>query len=162
MDSKVIVLADEATRAVINVSENNPEYGYVKLQQVRNVIDDNGFLRRKPVNALLPGTVEDLKSLNLFAGQALTGKILIEESLEPFNSKTPERDLKIAGSTGIVCTWNGLPIYRRTKFTFDSTAEDSYQKHDNVEELRAAYANSNKSNTSAIQNAAGQDFSIEG
>jgi hypothetical protein len=162
MDSKVIVMADEATGSVINVSENNPEYGYVKLQQIRNVIDDNGFLRRKPVNALLPGTVEDLKSLNLFAGQALTGKILIEESLEPFNKKTPERDLKIAGETGIVCTWNSLPIYRRTKFTFNSVAEDSYQKHDNIDELKAAYANSNKSNTSAIQNAAGQDFSIEG
>ena len=162
MDSKVIVMADEATGSVINVSENNPEYGYEKLQQIRNVIDDNGFLRRKPVNALLPGTVEDLKSLNLFAGQALTGKILIEESLEPFNKKTPERDLKIAGETGIVCTWNSLPIYRRTKFTFNSVAEDSYQKHDNIDELKAAYANSNKSNTSAIQNAAGQDFSIEG
>ena len=155
-------MADEATGSVINVSENNPEYGYVKLQQIRNVIDDNCFLRRKPVNALLPGTVEDLKSLNLFAGQALTGKILIEESLEPFNKKTPERDLKIAGETGIVCTWNSLPIYRRTKFTFNSVAEDYYQKHDNIDELKAAYANSNKSNTSAIQNAAGQDFSIEG
>jgi hypothetical protein len=162
MDSKVIVLADEATGTVINVSENNPEYGYVKLQQVRNVIDDNGFLRRKPVNALLPGTVEDLKSLNLFAGQAMTGKIVIEEGLDPFNAKTPERDLKIAGSTGIVCTWQGLPIYRRTKFTFDANQEDTYLKHDNVDELRAAYANSIKSNSSAIQNAAGQDFSIEG
>ena len=160
MNSKVLVVAD-ATGAVINVSENNPQFGYVKLQQVRNVIDDNGFLRRKPVNALLPGTVEDLKLLNLFAGQAMTGKIVIEEGLEPFNKKTPERDLKIAGDTGIVCTWQGLPIYRRTKFSFDTIQEDSYQKHDNVDELRAAYANSVKSNTSAIQNAAGQDFSIE-
>jgi hypothetical protein len=159
MDSKVIVLADEATGAVINVSENNPEYGYVKLQQVRNVIDDNGFLRRKPVNALLPGTVEDLKMLNLFSGQGLTGKIVIEESLEPFNSKTPERDLKIAGSTGIVCTWNGLPIYRRTKFTFDSAVEDTYQKHDNVDELRAAYAVSAGKSQAIKPN---QDFSIEG
>jgi hypothetical protein len=159
MDSKVIVLADEATGAVINVSENNPDYGYVKLQQVRNVIDDNGFLRRKPVNALLPGTVEDLKMLNLFAGQALTGKIVIEESLEPFNNKTPERDLKIAGSTGIVCTWNGLPIYRRTKFSFDANVADTYQEHDNKEELRTAYAvQAGRSN--AIK--PNQDFSIEG
>lgn len=159
MDSKVIVLADEATGTIINVSENNPEYGYVKLQQVRNVIDDNGFLRRKPVNALLPGTVVDLKMLNLFSGQALTGKIVIEEGLEPFNSKTPERDLKIAGSTGIVCTWQGLPIYRRTKFTFDASLEDSYQKHDNVDELRAAYAVSTGKSQAIKPN---EDFSIEG
>jgi hypothetical protein len=156
MDSKVIVMADEATGTVVNVSENNPQYGYIKLQQVRNVIDDNGFLRRKPVNALLPGTV---KSLNLFAGQALTGKIVIEESLEPFNAKAPARDLKIAGSTGIVCTWNGLPIYRRTKFSFDVTCEDSYQKHDNVDELRSAYATQSGASNAIKPN---EDFSIEG
>jgi hypothetical protein len=160
MDSKVIVLADQATKAVINISENRTEYGYVKLQQIRNVIDDNGFLRRKPVNALLPALVEDLKAMNLSEGQALTGKIVIEESLEPFNAKTPERDLKIAGSTGIVCTWNGLPIYRRTKFTFDVNAEDTYIKHDNVQELRAAYS-AQKANTSGIENARPtEDFNI--
>ena len=67
----------------------------------------------------MPGLVEDLKEMNLYAGQGLDGKIIIEESLEPFNKKNPERDLKVAGETGIVCTLGGLPIYRRTKFTFN-------------------------------------------
>ena len=158
MDSKVIVLADQATKAVINISENRTEYGYVKLQQIRNVIDDNGFLRRKPVNALLPALVEDLKAMNLSEGQALTGKIVIEESLEPFNAKTPERDLKIAGETGIVCTLGGLPIYRRTKFTFNEAAVDTTIEHDNVEQVRAAYAASK----ATVLTSSDEDFTIEG
>ena len=124
------------------------------------MIDDSGFLRRKPVSAIVPGTMVELVESGFFAGQQLDGKIVIEESLEPFNTKTPERDLKIAGDTGIVCTVGGQPIYRRTKYTFDNSASDVLVKHDNVEELRAAYANAAKANTAGIQNAAGQDFNI--
>ena len=61
MNSKVIVLADETTGAVVNVSQNNSEYGYIRVQQVRTMIDDNGFLRRKPISALVPGTLAELK-----------------------------------------------------------------------------------------------------
>jgi hypothetical protein len=157
MNSKVIVLADE-TKAVVNVSENNPDYAYVRFQQVRTMIDDNGFARRKTITAIMPGLLEDLTAMNLFAGQQLDGKIVIEESLTPFNKKTPERDLKIAGETGIVCTLGGLPIYRRTKFSFNSATQDSTLDHDNVDELRAAYA-AQKSTAAVVPN---EDFSIEG
>lgn len=157
MNSKVFVIADE-TGAVINVSDNNSDYGYVRVQQTRTMVDDNGFIRRKNITALMPGLYEDLKAMNLFAGQALDGKIIIEESLTPFNKKNPERDLKVAGETGIVCTLGGLPIYRRTKFTFNESATDSTVDHDNVDELRSAYAAQEKNK--AIQ--PNEDFSIEG
>lgn len=160
MNSKVIVLADETTKAVVNVSQNRPDYGYIRVQQVRTMIDDNGFLRRKPVTALIPGTIEELEASGFFAGQALEGKIVIEESLEPFNQKEPERDLKVAGETGIVCTFGGLPIYRRTKMSFDPTSADTLIKHDNVEQLRAAYNGQTKS--SAIRPGISEDFSIGG
>lgn len=156
MNSKVFVVADE-TGAVINVSENS-DYGYVRVQQTRTMIDDNGFVRRKTIGALMPGLVEDLKAMNLYGGQALDGKIVIEESLSPFNKKNPERDLKIAGETGIVCTLGGLPIYRRTKFTFNESTADTTVDHDNVDELRAAYA-AQASNAAVQPN---EDFSIEG
>ena len=160
MNSKVIVLSDDTTKAVIEVSKNNSDYGYIRVQQVRTMIDDNGFLRRKPVSALIPGTISELQDSGFFAGQQLDGKIVVEESFEPFNEKTPERDLKIAGETGIVCTFGGLPIYRRTKFSFDGNATDTLIKHDNVEELKAAYA---RSKSSAIENARpSDDFSIGG
>ena len=159
MNSKVIVTADATTNSVVNVSEN-PEWGYIRVQQVRTMIDDNGFLKRKPVSAIVPGLLSDLQESGFFAGQQLDGKILVEESLEPFNKKTPERDLKVAGETGIVCTFGGLPIYRRTKYSLDGLATDTLIKHDNVEELRAAYASSQKANTEALKNAAGQDFNL--
>ena len=160
MNSKVIVTADATTNSVVNVSENNPKWGYIRVQQVRTMIDDNGFLKRKSVSAIVPALLEDLQASGFFAGQQLDGKIVVEESLEAFNDKTPERDLKVAGETGIVCTFGGLPIYRRTKYTLDASATDTLIKHDNVEELRAAYANSQKANTDALKNAAGQDFNI--
>jgi hypothetical protein len=156
MNSKVFVQPDE-TGAVINVSENNPDYGYVRVQQTRTMVDDNGFLRRKSITALLPALIEDLQEMNLYAGQALDGKIVIEESLNPFNKKNPERDLKIAGETGIKCTLGGLPIYRRTKFSFNEATPDVTVEHDNVDELRAAYAS--QLSNQAIKPS--EDFSIE-
>jgi len=160
MNSKVVVLSDEETKAVVNVSANNPEYGYIRVQQIRTMIDDNGFLRRKPVSALMPGLVEDLKGCKYYAGQELDGKIVVQEALEPFNTKNPERDLKIAGETGIVCSLGGLPIYRRTKMSFSSTDEDTLIKHDNVEQLREAYQNATKANSKAMKAAAGEDFTV--
>jgi hypothetical protein len=158
MNSKVFVVADE-TGAVINVSENNSEYGYVRVQQTRTMIDDNGFVRRKSISALMPGAIEDLKAMNLYGGQALDGKIIIEEALNPFNKKNPERDLKIAGETGVICSLGGLPIYRRTKFSFNESAVDTTVEHDNVNELKAAYAaQSAKVAISADE----EDFTIEG
>ena len=41
--SKAKVVADATTGAVINLSAN-PLYGYVKLEQKRSIVDDNGFL----------------------------------------------------------------------------------------------------------------------
>jgi len=160
MNSKVIVLADETTKTVVNVSKTNPNYGFIRVQQVRTMIDDNGFLRRKPVTALIPGTIDELEASQFFAGQQLDGKIVIEESLEPFNEKEPERDLKVAGETGIVCTLGGLPIYRRTKMSFDQTSADAFIKHDNVDQLRAAFNTQTKSK--AIRPGVADDFSIGG
>ena len=160
MNSKVIVLADEITNSVINVSEK-PEWGYLRVQQMKFVTDEKtGFLRARNVTALVPALIEELQLAGFYAGQQLDGKIVIEESLTPFNKKNPERDLKVAGETGIVCTLGGQAIYRRTKFSFDATATDTLIKHDNVEELRAAYA---VGKSKAIENARpSDDFSIGG
>jgi hypothetical protein len=158
--SKVTVVGDPTTKAVIVVSENNPIYGYVKLTQKVSIVDDNGFLRLKPISTLLHSTVEELEAMNFYAGQELPGKIVIQESLKPFNEKAPQRDLKVAGSTGIVCTLNGNPIYRRTIYKADSSMENTLIQHDNVEQLRTAYATAGRS--SAIKPNTSEDFSIGG
>lgn len=144
MSAKVVVLGNEQG-SVITVSENNPEYGFVTVSQVRTMFDDKGFIRSKKVNALIPGKIEELEMAGFFVGQELPGKVLIKESLTPFNKKDPSRDLKIAGNTGIVCSVAGQPIYRKTIYTNMSNAEDVLVQHDNVEQLRNAYAASQSS-----------------
>lgn len=157
MNSTVKIVADATTGAVVRVSETNPDFASVRLEQTRMVIGNNNFIERKTVSALLQGTTTDLSLMGFYAGQELPGTIVIEESMTPFNKKTPERDLKIAGETGIICTLNGQPIYRRAVYSTASNAQDTLIKHDNVEQLRSAYA---KANTAGIKNAAGQDFNI--
>ena len=147
MNSKVVIVADATTGAVINVSANNPDYGYVKLQQVRTVVDDNGFLKRQVMSALIQAPVDILQEMKYQGGQILDGKIIIKESLTPFNKKNPDRDLKIAGKTGIVCTVEGSPIYRKTVYNTSSNANDITIQHDNVEELRQAYTQEMMSKT---------------
>jgi hypothetical protein len=139
MNSKVKVTADE-TGSVIVVSKNNPEWAHIRVEQSRIVIDDNGFARRKTISALVHGTVEDLKSFGWTKGQELPGKIIFKESLEPFNVNQPERDYKVAGKTGIVCCQDGQPIYRKTFYTLNTSAEDVSVAHTNIEDIRAAYA----------------------
>lgn len=156
MSTKVTVIGNEQG-SVITLSNNNPEFGYIRVGQTRTMIDDNGFLRARKVYALIPGRVEELKLANFFAGQELTGNIIIKESITPFNESNPERDLKIAGNTGIVCSYEGRAIYRKTLYTAMSNAEDVLVQHDNVEELREAYAVANS--TKAVK--ANTSFDIE-
>lgn len=158
MLSSVIVKSDETTGTVINVSKNNNLYGYVKVEQIKTVIDDNGFLSSKPISALIIGSLLDLELAGFKANQKLDGHIIIEESLTPFNTKNPEKQIKIAGQTGIKCTIDGQPIYRRTRFTYgQSNIHDTLLKHDNTEEIKTALANiENKNIMSNVAN----DFDI--
>ncbi len=158
MNSKVKVVANATTGAIINVSENNPDYAYIRLEQTKAIVDDNGFLKNRTVSALLQGDTQELTNLGWFVGQDLPGKICIKESLEPFNSKNPDRDLKVAGETGIICTVEGSPIYRKTVWDPTGSKAETFVQHDNVEELRAAYE------ASKVENAVkpNEEFSIGG
>ena len=82
--------------------------------------------------------MEDLQQLAFTADQELDGKIVTKEQLTPFNESDPDRDLKMAGDTGIVCSKGGEPIYRRTNYTPDTTAQDVLIAHDNSDEIRIA------------------------
>jgi hypothetical protein len=89
----------------------------------------------------------------------LNGRVVIRESLTPFNTKNPEGDLKIAGSTGVVCKVNNQPIYRKTVYTDMSTLQEELIQHDNVEEIRAAFR-AQQASTAAIK--PNEEFSING
>ena len=100
MNTKVFVTADENGN-VIGISKNNPEYGYIRVEQTAPMVSDKGWLKISKRSTLIKGKVEDLQTLNYTAGQQLPGSIVIKESLSPFNTENPDRDLKIAGETGV-------------------------------------------------------------
>lgn len=139
MDSKVKVTADKAGNVIVK-SQNNPEYGHIRVEQTRMVVEENGFARRKMISALIPGRVADLKGFGWEAGQEVPGKVIVKEDTKPFNKKDPERDFKVAGKSGVVCTIEDQPIYRKHFYTLDESAVDQLVEHDNDEEIKAAYA----------------------
>ena len=122
---------------VVNISPNNPKYGYIRVEQTVMSMD-NGWMRKKTVSALVPGEVADLKGLALSHGDELPGRIQVKEQLEAFNPENPEKDLKIAGDTGITCTIAGEPIYRKTFYSEDGEA-DVKLAHDNGDAISAKY-----------------------
>jgi hypothetical protein len=158
MESKVYVVGDPTTKAVIVQSKVNPEYGYVKVVQTKQLVDVNGFLRRIQVPALIHGYVGELKLGGYYANQELNGRVVIRESLTPFNEKDPSKDLKVAGTTGVVCKVNNQPIYRKTVYTDMSTLQEQLIQHDNVEEIRASFR-AQQASTAAIK--PNEEFSIK-
>jgi hypothetical protein len=137
--TKVIVTANEAGQVIVR-SENNPEWGHIRVEQTLLVVDDSGFAKKSRRSALIPGLIEDLSEFGYTAGQEISGQVIIKESLTPFNKKNPKRDLKIAGDSGVVCSQDGMPIYRKSVFTTDSSKEDDTLSHTNDEEIKAVYA----------------------
>lgn len=138
MDSDVIVTAKDGQ--VVVPSKNNSIFGYIRLEQVRMSINEDNWCNQQKVSALIRGTVINLKKLKWEEGEILPGKLKIVEQLMPFNTKNPERDIKVAGETGIVCTKDGEPIYRSVIYTQDTDAPDILVRHDNKEEIRKALA----------------------
>jgi hypothetical protein len=159
MQNKVQIIPDDLG-SVIRVSQNNSEFGHVRLQQERVTFGNTGWVNRKTVSTLLHGKVEDLREMGIQNMKELPGKIVIRESLEPFNSTDPDRDLKIAGDTGIICCQDGQPIYRKTMYTADVNAEDVLVAHNNSEAIREANGNSPTANKLKAATAS-QAFDVE-
>jgi hypothetical protein len=133
--NKVTVAADKNGN-VIGVSPNNPEYGWIRVEQNARVISDRGWLRNSKRSALIKGKVEDLVASNYKEGEEITGKIIVIESHDPFNPENPDRDIKLAGDTGVICRVDDQPIYRQTFFTPNVNAQDELIMHTNTDEIK--------------------------
>lgn len=131
---KVTVTADKNGN-VINVSAN-PEYGYIRLEQKTIQIDEKGWLKSVKRSTILHGKMEDLLEAGYREGTELPGKIIVMESLTPLNDKDPDRDLKIAGSTNVICRIDDQPIYRQTYYSNNPEAYDVLISHNNSDEIR--------------------------
>tara|TARA_R110001632_G_C11190829_1_gene402065 strand:- start:49 stop:669 length:621 start_codon:yes stop_codon:yes gene_type:complete len=135
MQNKVQIVPDELGN-VIRMS-NNPEFGYVRLSQDSHKVT-NGFVKKIPLTTLLHGELESLRSMDIQNKTELSGKIIVKEQLIPFSTDNSDRDYKIAGNTGIICCVHGEPIYRKTFFTEDVTAENILLDHTNGDAIRSA------------------------
>lgn len=131
---KVKVLADKNNN-VINISEN-PEVGFIRVEQEALQYNEMGWLKTTKRTALILGKVDDLLKAGYKAGMEIPGKIVVMESLKPFNAENPDKNLKIAGDTGIICRVEDQPIYRQTFFTPNQDAMDELVHHTNTEEIR--------------------------
>lgn len=138
--SKVKVVTDEFG-SVVRVSTNNPEYASIRVEQSAFSFS-KGWMRKKSRTALIPGVTAELiemsTQMRLVNGYELSGQIIIKESLEPFNTEDPDRDVKYAGETGVSCKFEDQVIYRRTYYTESKNEEDELIAHTNINEIRAA------------------------
>jgi len=143
MQNKVTVVPDDNGN-VIRQSKNNEEYGYVRVTQEAVQYGVNGWVNRKVRSALILGKMDDLKEIGLGKMESLPGKIVIKESTDPFNANEPDRDLKIAGETGIICcTADGEPIYRTSFYDASGSLQDELVPHSNGQAIREANAGGN-------------------
>ena len=136
MTSKPVKVMGDEFGNVINPSENSPEYGYIRLEQNVNLITEEGWFRPTKRTALIKGLITDLKEADFYANQVLPGKIIVKESLVPFNKE------KLAGDTGIICRVDDHPIYRDSFYTTNVDAQDVLITHDDSckEEIRQVAA----------------------
>ena len=155
--ASVLVTADKLGNAIVP-SKENPEWGHVRVEHKRFIVEE-GFGRTKTLSALIHAPIVELQAQGFHKGQELAGKIIFKESLTPFNKKNPEKDYKMAGTSGVVCKYNNQPIYRKTFYVQDVNTSDvplmtedgELLKHTNTEEIKAAYARQKANETASTQ-----------
>lgn len=135
MTTKVKVTADELGNVIAPTV--NPEIGYIKLEQNTNIINGN-WIKNQRKTCLIFGKFEELKEFGFKKDDELDGNIIIEESFIPFNENNAEKEMKMAGNSGIPCLVDGQPIYRRQRYTTNLNETDILIQHNNVAEIKEA------------------------
>ena len=130
MNSKVKVEANKQGD-LISRSPNSPQWGWIRVTQMRNVLqEETGIIRPVFCSALVQGKISDLKRLGWKDGMELDGKIIFKDSLTPFRKVNSDKDFKVAGNSGIVCSLEGQAIYRKYLYSANPAAQDVVIEHD--------------------------------
>ena len=135
MTTKVKVQADDLGNVIIPTA--NPEIGYIRLEQKSNIINGN-WVKNQKKTCLIFGKFDELKEFNFKKDQELDGQIIIEESFIPFNENNAEKEMKMAGNSGIPCLLDGQPIYRRQRYTTNMNEQDLLIQHNNTAQIKEA------------------------
>lgn len=139
MSTVKVSTASNSSTEIIGVSNNNPDFGYIRVEENGGLSFGNGgWLNAKTKSALIKGKVADLQTFvrknNVTVGYEIPGQIVImEQAGTPFyEGQAPKR----AGQDGeiLYITRDGqkLPIYRQTEFTMDMTRVDQLVQHENA------------------------------
>ena len=134
---KVVIVKDDMGNA-IRVSKNNAEYAHVRLSQTKSWLSAMGWFTKRDITTLIHGKTEDLQKSGIGRMKKLPGNIRIVEQLTPFSESNPDRDVKHAGQTGVVCCQDGQPIYRKTFYDATAQLEDELVAHTNGDAIREA------------------------
>ena len=140
--SNVDIMPDEHGNK-IRVSTNNPEFGYIRLQQNATTIGTNNWLKTQNRSTLVHGKVEELEQ-SFSNMDSIPGQLVIREQIIAFDTNDSDRDLKMAGETGVICkavdteTGEIVPIYRKTFFDPTMNMTDVLVPHVNSDEIREA------------------------
>lgn len=135
--SEVRIMPD-ANGNVIRQSKN-PDYGFVVVKQEKTSISNRGWINTSSRTALIMGTIEDLKKQKFKKNSKLPGCIYVLEQTEPFSMVYPERSLKYAGDTGIVCiSADGEEIHRQTFYDPTGQTQDTTIAHVNGADISIA------------------------
>ena len=151
----VIVTAKDGL--VVHPSPNNAKYGYIRVIQEKTVFEGS-FGKVVTESALVLGKLKDLHSFGWKEGQELEGQVVTKEAIEPFSSGYPDKNLKVAGKTGVVCTVEGQPIYRKNFYTLDPAVRDVVIKNDNIQEIKQKQAELEESSEPALT--ANKEFEV--
>jgi hypothetical protein len=133
MNKEVVKVIGDENNSAVHTS-TNPEYGYIRVQQATTTFN-NGWMRPEIRTALIHGKLEDLMNAEFKPGMELPGKIVVKEGLVPFTSNA-QKELKVAGETGVVCRVDDQPIYRTSYYTSNPNEQDVLIQHTNGEEIR--------------------------
>tara|TARA_R100000231_G_scaffold46258_4_gene39752 strand:+ start:2337 stop:2933 length:597 start_codon:yes stop_codon:yes gene_type:complete len=145
-NAKIKVVPDELGN-IIRVSKNNPKWGFIRVQQELGMWNKQGFFDHKTRSYLMKGEIEKLQPLGITADTTFEGNLVRIESFEPFRNTEPERDLKIAGDTGVICkgvdpdTGEIRDIYHTMEYDASGTVKDQLIPHVNGQEIRDAQGN---------------------
>jgi hypothetical protein len=153
--TQVQIIPNPKTGSVVTAYQNNPEFGYVQLQQTAMTID-GGWVREAKRSTLLRAKMELLSKF--IAGNktlALPGNIVVKEYAESdvpedmaarfFNKSVDyeasiEPYVKRAGQDGIELTNGGERIIRFSVYDPSGKDTDVTVAHDNVAEVRESIA----------------------
>lgn len=130
----VKVATHPVTGNVITPSENNPEWGTVRVDS-ENISFSNGMMNVSKRSAFIRGRVAHLELMKFRAGQTLKGKIQKQESFEPFYENQPP---KINPTTQEVVLTNGRETYLQFQYVEDENALDLWIAETPVEQEETA------------------------